>query len=173
MRARRCTQLHDELHLDLGAEPIVLAEQRRRVGGQDPQPYLAMVPRHDLQVALSWKAATIGAQRTGSDEVSCGGKGRGACTKDSRATPRDSHPPPLNFGRVRAASRRRGPERRATPRWNRGEVHHATVPPEARRRVGGCDAVTRSGCSVVPLAALIWPLVNEGRRSMKCPLPVF
>jgi hypothetical protein len=128
------------------------------------------VPRHDLQVALSWKAATMGAQRTGSDEVSCGGKGRGACTKDSRATPRDSHPPPLNFGRVRAASRRRGPERRATPRWNRGEVHHAAVPPEARRRVGGCDAVTRSGCSVVPLAALIWPLVNEGRRSMKCPL---
>jgi hypothetical protein len=58
-------------------------------------------------------------------------------------------------------------ERRATPRWNRGEVHHAAVPPEARRRVGGCDAVTRSGCFVEPLAALSWPLVNEGRRSIK------
>ena len=162
MRARRCTQLHDELHLDLGAEPVVLAEQRRRVGGQDPQPYLAMVPRHDLQVALSWKAATMGAQRTGSDEVSCGGKGRGACTKDSRATPRDSHPPPLNFGRVRAASRRRGPERRATPRWNRGEVHHAAVLQEARRRVSGWDAVTRSGAPGVPLAGSIWLQFNEG-----------
>ena len=163
MRARRCRQLHDELHLDLGAEPVVLAEQRRRVGGQDPQPYLAMVPPHDLQVALSRKAATIGAQRTGSDEVSCGGKGGSACTKDSRAvsaTPRDSHPPPLNFGRVRAASRRRGPERRATPRWNRGEVRHAVVPPEARRHVGGCDAVTRTAAPVVPLAALIWPLIQ-------------
>ncbi len=85
----------------------------------------AAVPRHGViarpRGAHCWAESPVRAHRTGRNEVSRGGKARGACTKDSRAAPRDSSPLPLNLRRVCAARRRGGPESRATPRWNRGE----------------------------------------------------
>ena len=110
----------------------------------------AAVPRHGAiarpRGAHGWTEFPVRAHRTGRDEVSRGGKARGACTKDSRAAPRDSSPLPLNLRRVCAARRRGGPESRATPRWHRGE-HRQVL------RASGSDTAYANSPAVATLSS--------------------